>query len=716
MKLAKMGIFISLLIMQVFFVTGCTQKEEVTMGRYIEQDVALEAMDSYEVLSMINSEGKKQIFTEARENMQCFTLQEDMSFQEEKPQWLELLKEKDKERHYTVRAITLDAQDQPYLLVTAERIIGAKPNDEYDNMRTFILSFTPEGIKETMLQLEDTIPMLQTEHFIVLDNGTCVIGDYGMKVAAYDLSTGQRVKEYGQEENVDSLFLKDNKLYVASDKNKEIIIYQVESGQVEEKIDCPFIDENMSVFEGEGGLYIINSEGIWHQVDNGDLWEQLMEGSTTSLGLPSNKIEAAFYHKGSFVTVFHKAHKKVVAKAYSFQADIPSKPDTRLTAYMLKENETFREALVSYELAHPEMCFDIRLGISEQSGVSKADAIKALHTELLAGNGPDLLLLDGLEVSQYTDKGLLMPLNDLAGVSDMVPAVREGMKEDDKLYVVPLRFKIPCLMGISEGVEPINSIEDLMAYQAEHKEEPLLDNFGIEGLYHKMAKLTSKSWVSPDGQLNQKELGQFLEGIKLLHDFYGFEQEEEAIYIDEIHGYIFDHVPLSLYDMRDCNDPAIVGGIAEVKTQTRFKPITEQGKVCFEPIDLVAINRNTKEAKCAAECLSYMLQEESQMQAIGEGLPTNQSALDKGLQEQLEGIGGVTLVDKDGRSFYINHRSQLMYPQFKEILAQLELPVMGEPTLEAMIYEEAMPYFKGEKELSEVVETLSTKVALYEVG
>lgn len=185
MKLAKMGIFISLLIMQVFFVTGCTQKEEVTMGRYIEQDVALEAMDSYEVLLMINSEGKKQIFTEAREDMQCFTLQEDMSFQEEKPQWLELLKEKDKERHYTVRAITLDTQDQPYLLVTAERIIGAKPNDAYDNMRTFILSFTPEGIKETMLQLENTIPMLQTEHFIVLDNGTCVIGSDGMKVAAY---------------------------------------------------------------------------------------------------------------------------------------------------------------------------------------------------------------------------------------------------------------------------------------------------------------------------------------------------------------------------------------------------------------------------------------------------------------------------------------------------------------------------------------------------
>lgn len=715
MKAYRIGIFIGLVIMQLLLITGCEKKEEVTMGRYIEQDMALDASDSYEVMPFIDSEGQQQIVVISEGDMQYFNLQDDSSFKEETPQWVELLKEKDEERHYMVHAITLDAQNQPYVLVTAERIVGAQPNDGFDNIRTFVLSFTSEGIKETMLQIEDVIPIVQTKNFIVLDNGTCVIGDTHSPIAAYDLETGELVRKYGGEDDIASLLLKDGKIYAASSRSKEIIVYQVESGQVEEKIACSFIDENTKIFEGEGGLYVINSQGIWHQVDKGALWEQIMEGSNVSLGLPSNKIEAAFYNNKSFVAILNKSYEKITAKAYSFSADIPSKPDTELTAYMLEENEIFRESLVSYELAHPEMCVNIRLGVSEQSGVSREDAIKALHTELLAGNGPDLLLLDGLDVEQYTDKGLLMPLNDITGVSDMVPTVRDAMKQGDDLYIVPLRFKIPCFMGISEVVDQINSIDDLIAYQAEHMEEPLLTNFGIEGLYNEMAKLTSKSWFNADGQLNQEALGHFLEGIKTLHDFYGSEEQSDTIYGDRMNSYFFDHVPLSLYDMEDYGDPGNAGGITETKPETRFKTITQEGKVCFEPMHLVAINKHSKEQKYAEELLSYMIQEDNQMQPIGKGLPTNQVALDKGLQKEAEGSGSF-ITYEGGKSFYVRGTSQLMYPQFKEMLTQLELPVMGETTLETMIYEEAKPYFNGEKELSEVLESLSTKVVLYQAG
>lgn len=97
-------------------------------------------------------------------------------------------------------------------------------------------------------------------------------------------------------------------------------------------------------------------------MDKGDIWEQIMEGSNASLGLPSNTIQSAFYNKGSFVAVLDNLlQEKETVKAYSFNPDIPSKPMTQLTAYMLEENNVFREALVSYELAHPEVCFNIKL-------------------------------------------------------------------------------------------------------------------------------------------------------------------------------------------------------------------------------------------------------------------------------------------------------------------------------------------------------------------
>ena len=716
MKVYRMGIFIGLMIMQLLLITGCEKKQEVTMGRYVEQDMALDASDSYEVMPLTDSEGKQHIVAISEGDMQYFTLQDDGSFKEETPGWLDLLKQKDEERYYNICAIAIDAQNQPYVLVTAERIIGAQPNDGFDNIRTFVLSFTSEGIKETMLQIEDVIPIVQTKNFMVLDNGTCVIGDRHSTVAAYDLETGELVRKYGEEDDIASLLLKDGKIYAASSRNKEIIVYQVESGQVEKKIACNFIDENTKVFEGEGGLYVMNGQGIWHQVDKGDLWEQIMEGSNVSLGLPSNKIEAAFYNQESFIAILHKSYTEMTAKSYSFNADIPSKPETELTAYMLEENEIFREALVSYELAHPEMCVNIRLGMSENSGVSREDAIKALHTELLAGNGPDLLLLDGLDIEQYTNKGLLMPLNDITGVSDMVPTVSKAMKQGDDLYVVPLRFKIPCFIGINEVVDQISSIDDLIAYQKEHMEEPLLVDFGIEDLYNEMAKLTSKSWVSADGKLNKEALGNFLEGIKTIQGFYGdLGNEADNPYREKLNGYLFDHVPLSFYEMNGCGAPGSAGGITETKPETRFKTITQDGQVCFEPMHLVAINKHSKEQKYAEELLSYMLQEDNQMQRIGSGLPVNQVALDKMLQKETEGVGS-SITYENGKSFYIKGTSQVMYPQFKEMLTQLELPVMGQTTLETMIYEEAKPYFNGEKELSEVLESLSAKVALYEAG
>ena len=42
------------------------------------------------------------------------------------------------------------------------------------------------------------------------------------------------------------------------------------------------------------------------------------------------------------------------------------------------------------------------------------DDIRTLNTELLGGNGADVLLLDGLSAESYIEKGILADLTDLA--------------------------------------------------------------------------------------------------------------------------------------------------------------------------------------------------------------------------------------------------------------------------------------------------------------
>ena len=48
-----------------------------------------------------------------------------------------------------------------------------------------------------------------------------------------------------------------------------------------------------------------------------------------------------------------------------------------------------------------------------EDGVTAEDAVKALNTELLAGNVPDVLVLDGLPADSYIEKGILADISEV---------------------------------------------------------------------------------------------------------------------------------------------------------------------------------------------------------------------------------------------------------------------------------------------------------------
>ena len=63
----------------------------------------------------------------------------------------------------------------------------------------------------------------------------------------------------------------------------------------------------------------------------------------------------------------------------------------------------------------------VESGVSGDDAVTTSDAIRTLNTEVMGGNGPDILLMDGLPVNSYVEKGLL------ADVSDTVnPLISDG--------------------------------------------------------------------------------------------------------------------------------------------------------------------------------------------------------------------------------------------------------------------------------------------------
>ena len=63
--------------------------------------------------------------------------------------------------------------------------------------------------------------------------------------------------------------------------------------------------------------------------------------------------------------------------------------------------------------------------------VTVADRIRALNARILAGDGPDILVLDGLPTESYIEKGILADLNPLLGdlKEELLPSVLSAYTE-----------------------------------------------------------------------------------------------------------------------------------------------------------------------------------------------------------------------------------------------------------------------------------------------
>ena len=101
--------------------------------------------------------------------------------------------------------------------------------------------------------------------------------------------------------------------------------------------------------------------------------------------------------------------------------------------------------------------------VGTSGGASAEDALRTLNTELVAGKGPDVLILDGMPLQSFIDKGVLAELSQVISADGLIPQVVDPMRTDGKLYAVPTRFTVPVLMGKPETLEGLDSLEALAA-------------------------------------------------------------------------------------------------------------------------------------------------------------------------------------------------------------------------------------------------------------
>ena len=154
----------------------------------------------------------------------------------------------------------------------------------------------------------------------------------------------------------------------------------------------------------------------------------------------------------------------------------------------------------------------------------------------MAGKGPDILILDGMPVENYIQKGLVEDITDTVEAVSREDGLFENImrtfEKDDKIYAVPLGFLLPVVQGDEAVVNAAESMNTLAEQIAEIREEnphtgrimiPTDSSDFLEIFYN----LENAAMRNEDGTLNEEALKAFLENMKKLYGEPITQEEQE---------------------------------------------------------------------------------------------------------------------------------------------------------------------------------------------
>lgn len=614
---------------------------------------------------------------------------------------------------------------------------------------------------------------------VFADNGDLLLLYNYADVVQVDSTTGQVKNTFSNGEGDLNTFavLGDSLIIATYESIKE---YDLSSGS--EKGNLKGLEEalgmndengsydyyNTSYFAGkdENTLYYYNTNGLYKYDLKNDKTEQLIDGSLSSFGdnnmgiryiqeKADNKFLAVYDSYGS-----DKSNSKVIN--YYYSADTPKVPDNELVVYSLYENYDIKQSIVLYQKSHPDVYIRTETGLTGDDAVTEADALRTLNTEIMAGNGPDIILLDGMDVDNYITKGLLADMSD--GLAEytkdnkLFTNIVDAYSKDGKIYAMPMNIQIPTIVGQKGTIESFSDLKGFTSMiEKISKDNPgqILDIIMPQQYAALMYNANGNAWFNEDGTINEENLKTFYEEAKKQYDIIKstFDQNEYESYVNDMKSYFSEkeeelteedmdmssyyvNYYLNVMSVASGNGSKLAIGnlsgmydLQELYSVNKKKEIeysVAKGQVSdvFVPSGLVGISSKSNEKEIAADFVKYLFSVESQSVDRYSGFPVNIDAFDKlsvypyaeeeGYKEG-QSIGGMGTTLEDGTEFYIDMYwpTKEYFEQVKEIISTVKNPSVADTQILRVITKQFEAYENGEVSVDQAVQNVLDQVNLY---
>lgn len=569
--------------------------------------------------------------------------------------------------------------------------------------------------------------------------------------------TGDLEKTYSLGTWIDQFLVMDDRLLVISEGTVEY--YDLETGEslgVDETM-TERIGESGSDFmvsglapvllqrgeEGSEALYFCDETGLYRHVVDGSVSEQIIDGALNSLANPSmGLIGMAALEDGSFVIGAYEEEKAKILR-YTFSKDTPARPSTEVKVYALEDNTEVRQAISMYQKEHPDIFVSMEIGVTGEDGVTVSDALRTLNTNIAAGKGPDILILDGMPVDSYIEKGLLEDLSEIldriAQSDGLYENITDTYRSEKGTFAVPARFSIPAVQGEEQYLDQIEDLETLAA-QADQmrKEMPdasyILDTSDPETLMQSLYSIDSAFWMQEDGSLDEQRLAQFYSWLKQIYDLdeHGEEDTESSgVYTTTVGGgsqsamedigssaitYFYGKMQLNIGAISSMSSFATAISVGHAKDEVGYKTFGKGGKYMFLPTEILGISSKSKNMEAAKGFVEYLLSIEAQAVNQGGGFPVNKTGFEKSLENR-SGVENVEFAISDDDGGFAS--LALTWPEEEEIktlrqtFEKLNTPLVTDDVIREAVTEQGLSCLEGGVTAQEAAKNALQKINLY---
>lgn len=584
------------------------------------------------------------------------------------------------------------------------------------------------------------------------ETGNLILQDLYSTFYKLDTETGELSKLYvGEEENISYYGIAGNKIYAVAQSGMKIFSSQDGSMYAADTVLDEVAKKNSEASSAVGVLPVVmtkgmeenslvyaNHQGVFYHMENGSVSERLINGELCSLSDTTLSLTGiVMLNEKSYLISAMDAMGNIKILKYVYDENAASVPEKQLRVYALEDSNLLRQVAADFQSTHPDTFVKVEIGISEENSITAEDAIRTLNTDILAGKGPDVLILDGMPVDSYIEKGILA---DIKGLLDEIDAsdgifsnIKNAYENNGSIYCMPVCFYIPVIAGDNEAVET-GSAKELAAYGKSIKEEgkKVFSTSGSSDILKELFHVESADWLTKEGTVDKSKLEAYLQTAKEMDELdnnsKNAEEEDSETYSFTSYGYNSGTVSsmgrlmkenqisfgtlASFYELKDLIS-------IEKQLGGTYGIFSKQETKGFVPYLMAGVVSGKEEEQDVQEFIKSMFSKECSMQ-LESGFPVNKAAYKELCQEELtseekdDGIC-VTYCTSDGTvvEYNIQPLTQEDIDTLTKNIESMTASAITDRIIYDLVISEGSKYLEGTQTLEETSGAIMQKVNLY---